>query len=101
MGNAEPRPRRFNLIGFPDQEARETHYAIEIPWVMGLIGTRSLTTEIPGINDLVAQAETRIRIGIIAYDALMHIREARDARRPGDHARRSRNTRPTWALPSC
>ena len=72
-------PAPFNLIGFPDQEARETHYAIEIPWAMGMIGTRSLTTEIPGINDLVAQAENRIRSGIIAYDALMTIREQREA----------------------
>ncbi len=82
MWETDPAPAPFNLIGFPDQEARETHYAIEIPWAMGLIGTRSLTTEIPGINDLVAQAETRIRSGIIAYDALMHIREQRDAADP-------------------
>jgi cytochrome bd ubiquinol oxidase subunit I len=82
MWETHEAPAPFNLIGFPDQEARETHYAIEIPWAMGLIGTRSLTTEIPGINDLVAQAETRIRSGIIAYDALMHIRAARDAADP-------------------
>jgi cytochrome bd ubiquinol oxidase subunit I len=82
MWETHEAPAPFNLIGFPDQEARETHYAIEIPWAMGLIGTRSLTTEIPGINDLVAQAEIRIRSGIIAYDALMHIREARDAADP-------------------
>jgi cytochrome d ubiquinol oxidase subunit I len=44
---------------------------------MGLIGTRSLTTEIPGINELVDEAETRIRSGLIAYDALM--RSARSA----------------------
>jgi cytochrome d ubiquinol oxidase subunit I len=75
-------PAPFNLTGFPDQEARETHFAIEVPWAMGMIGTRSLTTEIPGINDLVAQAEDRIRSGLIAYDALMHIREARDAADP-------------------
>jgi len=43
---------------------------------MGLIGTRSLTTEIPGINQLEKQAETRIRDGIKAYDALMKIRAA-------------------------
>jgi len=82
MWETHPAPAPFNLVGFPDQEARETHYAIEIPWAMGLIGTRSLTTEIPGINDLVAQAESRIRSGIIAYDALLHIREARDAADP-------------------
>ena len=28
---------------------------MHIPWVMGLIGTRSLTTEIPGIDELVEQ----------------------------------------------
>jgi cytochrome bd ubiquinol oxidase subunit I len=82
MWETHEAPAPFNLIGFPDQEARETHYAIEIPWAMGLIGTRSLTTEIPGINDLVAQAETRIRSGIIAYDALLHIREMRDSADP-------------------
>ncbi|CUH75294.1 cytochrome ubiquinol oxidase subunit I [Tropicibacter naphthalenivorans] len=68
-------PAPFTLVGIPDQEARETHYAIEIPWAMGLIGTRSLTKEIPGINDLVAEAEQRVRRGITAYDALMEIRE--------------------------
>jgi cytochrome d ubiquinol oxidase subunit I len=82
MWETHEAPAPFNLVGFPDQETRETHYAIEIPWAMGLIGTRSLTTEIPGINDLVAQAEDRIRSGIIAYDALMHIREQRDAADP-------------------
>jgi len=78
MWETHEAPAAFNLIGFPDQEARETHYAIEVPWVMGLIGTRSLTTEIPGINDLVAEAETRVRSGIIAYDALVQIRETRE-----------------------
>ena len=72
-------PAPFTAIGFPDQEARETHYAVEIPWVMGLIGTRSLTQEIPGINDLVAESEEKIREGLIAYDALMTIRDQRDA----------------------
>jgi cytochrome bd ubiquinol oxidase subunit I len=82
MWETHPAPAPFNLVGFPDQEARETHYAIEIPWAMGLIGTRSLTTEIPGINDLVAQAERRIRSGIIAYDALLQVRAQREAVAP-------------------
>lgn len=77
MWETHPAPAPFTAIGFPDQEARETHYAVEIPWVMGLIGTRSLNTEIPGINDLVAEAEVRVRSGIIAYDALMQIRADR------------------------
>jgi cytochrome d ubiquinol oxidase subunit I len=87
MWHTEPAPAPFTAFGFPDQEARVTHYAIHIPGVMGLIGTRSLTTEIPGISELVAVAEDRIRSGIIAYDALMHIREARDAADPAIVAR--------------
>ncbi|MCR8722689.1 cytochrome ubiquinol oxidase subunit I [Frigidibacter sp. ROC022] len=82
MWETHPAPAPFNLIGFPDQQARETQYAIEVPWVMGLIGTRSLTTVIPGINELVATAEERIRSGQIAYKALLDIREARDAADP-------------------
>jgi cytochrome d ubiquinol oxidase subunit I len=71
-------PAPFTVVGFPDQEARETHYAVEIPWVMGLIGTRSLTQEIPGINELVAESEERIRRGLVAYDALMTIQADRE-----------------------
>ncbi|MCX8998140.1 cytochrome ubiquinol oxidase subunit I [Rhizobiaceae bacterium BDR2-2] len=76
MWETEPAPAAFTAFGFPDQETRETHYAVHIPWVMGLIGTRSLTEEIPGIEELVASAENRIRRGILAYDALQTIRAA-------------------------
>jgi cytochrome d ubiquinol oxidase subunit I len=76
MWHTEPAPASFNLIGFPDQKARETHFVVEVPWVLGLIGTRSLTQEIPGIFDLVDEAKTRIRDGVRAYDALQTIRSA-------------------------
>jgi cytochrome d ubiquinol oxidase subunit I len=82
MWETHEAPAPFTAFGFPDQQARETHYAIEIPWVMGLIGTRSLTREIPGINELEAISEQRIRSGLIAYDALMEIRSARDTSSP-------------------
>lgn len=75
MWETEPAPAAFTLFGLPDQEARETHYAVRIPWVMGLIGTRSLTAEIPGIDELVEHAETRIRQGVTAFHALQQIRE--------------------------
>jgi cytochrome d ubiquinol oxidase subunit I len=78
MWKTEPAPAAFTVFGFPDQTTRETHYAVHIPWVMGLIGTRSLTTEIPGIEDLVSRAKERIRQGISAYDALQQIRSASD-----------------------
>jgi cytochrome d ubiquinol oxidase subunit I len=87
MWETEEAPAHFTAFGFPDQEARETHYAIHIPWAMGLIGTRSLDTEIPGINELEARAAERIRSGIVAYDALQTIREDREATDPAVTAR--------------
>lgn len=84
MWDTEPAPAAFTAFGFPDQEARETHYAIHIPWVMGLIGTRSLDTQVPGIKDLVKNAEGHIQEGVIAYDALEKIRALGRAPVPDD-----------------
>ncbi|TCM88177.1 cytochrome ubiquinol oxidase subunit I [Rhodovulum steppense] len=80
-------PAPFKLVGIPDQEARETKYAVQIPVAMGLLGTRSLTEEMRGINDLVIEAEARILNGILAYDALMDIRAAKGAATPEQIAR--------------
>ena len=87
MWETEPAPAAFTAIGFPDQESRTTHFAVRIPWVMGLIGTRSLTTEIPGIEELVEHAEARIRQGVVAYDALQAIRAAGGSAAIPDEAR--------------
>ncbi|HLS51981.1 MAG TPA: cytochrome ubiquinol oxidase subunit I [Burkholderiaceae bacterium] len=76
MWETEPAPASFTVFGIPDTKERETHFAVHVPWVMGLIGTRSLTEEIPGIKELVDQAEGHIRDGIVAYDALEKIRAA-------------------------
>ncbi|PTW51497.1 MULTISPECIES: cytochrome ubiquinol oxidase subunit I [Rhodovulum] len=82
MWETHEAPAPFNLFGIPDQADRETKYAIQVPVVMGLIGSRSLTEELPGINQLVDEAEARIRNGLIAYDALMQIRADRGAAAP-------------------
>jgi len=70
MWHTEDAPASFTVIGLPDQQAQKTHFGIHVPYVMGIIGTRSLDTEIAGIFELVDSAETRIRTGLIAYDAL-------------------------------
>ena len=71
MWDTEPAPAAFTVFGIPDMAAHTTHYAIKIPWVLGLIATRSIDTGVPGINELVADyAEHRIQSGMIAYDAL-------------------------------
>src|SRR5690606_39650135 len=72
-------------ISIPNQAERKNDFALEIPYVMGIIGTRSLTTPLLGINELVARAETRVRNGIVAYETLRHIRA-----HPDDQAARKR-----------
>ncbi len=78
MWDTEPAPASFTLIGWPDVAERKTHFAVKIPWVMGLIATRSLDRTLPGINELVGEAEQRIRRGIIAYGALQKLRANHD-----------------------
>jgi cytochrome bd ubiquinol oxidase subunit I len=75
MWQTEPAPASFTAFGIPDMKAHETHYAIEIPWVMGLIGTRTIDQQIPGIFDLVKKAEGSIRNGLVAYDALQKLKK--------------------------
>ncbi|MBL7250126.1 cytochrome ubiquinol oxidase subunit I [Alloalcanivorax marinus] len=70
MWHTEEAPAPFALFGIPDREAQETHYELKIPWVMGLIATRSIDQEIPGIRELMALSELHIRDGLLAYDAL-------------------------------
>jgi cytochrome d ubiquinol oxidase subunit I len=70
----EPPPASFTAFGFPDQDAEATHYAIKIPWLMGLIATRSVDTPVTGIKDLKAEHEQRIRSGMLAYGALQRLR---------------------------
>ena len=78
MWETEPAPAPVTMFGITDQQARETKWAIHIPYAMGLIGTRSLTEEIPGINQLEQEAAERIRSGLVAYDALMTIQQDRE-----------------------
>ncbi len=67
-------PAPLTLIGFPNEETRETEHAINVPWVLGLIATRSFDQEVQGILPLVAEAEVRVENGIEAYDALQRLR---------------------------
>lgn len=77
MWHSEPAPAPFTLIGIPDMEEHKTHAAIEVPYVLGLIATRSLNEALPGIAELVDIAEARVRSGVIALSALEDIRADR------------------------
>lgn len=67
-------PASFTLFGFPDSEAMETHAAIKIPYLLGLIATRSFDEEVTGLKDIVSANEVRIRNGIRAYELMIRLK---------------------------
>jgi len=71
----KPAPASFTLFAIPDQKAQKNKYEIDIPYVLGIIATRSLHEVIPGINQLRDEAKPRIRSGMKAYGALKTLRK--------------------------
>lgn len=72
--HTEPAPASFTAFGFPNQETMTTDYAIKIPYLMGIIATRSLDKQVTGIHELIDEHEVRIRNGMIAYGVLEKLR---------------------------
>jgi cytochrome d ubiquinol oxidase subunit I len=72
--HTEEAPAPWTIFAIPGADGGEPSFALQIPWMGGLITTRSLDQELSGINELVEHAQTRIRSGMIAYDALRQIR---------------------------
>ena len=70
MWETEPAPAGLTAFGIPSLTDRQTHYEVKIPYVLGLIATRSLDKPVPGIFELVATAQDRIESGVVAYGAL-------------------------------
>src|SRR6478735_3971848 len=51
MWRTEPAPAAFTVIGIPDIGTHTTIGAVRVPWMLGLIATRSLNTEVAGIDN--------------------------------------------------
>lgn len=75
MWETEPAPAGFTVFGIPSLNDRKTYAEIKVPWVLGLIATRSFNQEVPGISELVDNAKERISSGIEAYKALQLLRQ--------------------------
>ncbi|PWC11599.1 cytochrome ubiquinol oxidase subunit I [Brenneria corticis] len=70
----QPAPASFTLIGLPNQGTMENDYAIRIPYVLGLIATRSTDKQVTGLKELMEQHQVRIRNGMKAYQLLQELR---------------------------
>lgn len=70
----QPAPASFTLFAIPNQETMQNDFAIHVPYLLGLIATRSLDKPVVGLRDLMAQHEIRIRNGMMAYGLLEALR---------------------------
>ena len=69
MYETEQAPAALTLFAIPGADGRPT-YQVQFPFVLGLITTRSLDRDVPGITELVERAALRIANGMKAYTAL-------------------------------
>ncbi|WP_314721977.1 cytochrome ubiquinol oxidase subunit I [Haemophilus pittmaniae] len=72
--DTHPAPAPFHLIAIPNTNEMKNDFAIEVPYLGGLIATRSLDTEIIGLKDIQAKNEGRVRNGMVAYDLFMQLK---------------------------
>jgi cytochrome bd ubiquinol oxidase subunit I len=78
MWETKPAPAPLTLVADINEAESKNNWEVEVPWLMGLIGTRSLTKEIPGIHDIKAKNRVRIISGIDAVTALEALRANRN-----------------------
>jgi cytochrome d ubiquinol oxidase subunit I len=77
MWRAEPAPAPLTLFAIPNSETHENSLEIKVPWLLGVIATRSFDQPLPGVLDLVERAKERIKNGMIAYGALEKLKADR------------------------
>jgi cytochrome d ubiquinol oxidase subunit I len=78
--HTEKAPASLLLFAIPDQEKRENRLEVKLPYLLGIIATRSFSAEVPGITELEALAIPRIRNGQKAYLALQELRKNRTSK---------------------
>ncbi len=77
MWHTQPAPAGLTLVAGINEAEAKNDWAIEVPWVLGLIGTRSMSKQIPGILEIKATNRERIVHGILAVNALQALRKNR------------------------
>ena len=73
--DTHPAPAPLTLFAIPNEAEQRNDMEISFPALFGLMGTRSLSTEIPGIKTIIAESEARIVNGQKAVDLLAQLRK--------------------------
>lgn len=75
MWHTEKAPAGLTIFGLPNEKEEKVDYAIELPWALGIIATRSFNQQLTGIHDLIEDGKSKIKRGIKAYGALKTLQE--------------------------
>lgn len=75
MWETESAPADFVVFAIPNEEKMRNDYEIRIPYMLGLIATRSTTETIPGIAEIKEKNRERILKGIQAVTAVEKLRK--------------------------
>jgi len=75
MWHTEKAPASLVVFGIPNEDSEDIDYAIRVPFLLGLIATRSFDEPLLGIHELIDMGRVNIRHGIKAYDALARLQK--------------------------
>lgn len=88
MWETEQPPAALTLFGIPNEVTHKTDYSLDIPYLLGIIATRSFHEPVQGILPLIEEGKQSIRQGILAYEALTRLqRNHGDAKAKTDFER--------------
>lgn len=75
MWHTEKSLASLTVIGLPNEKTQQTEYEIRVPYLLGLIATRSISEPLEGITELIAKGKQKIQEGMLAYDALTRLQK--------------------------
>ena len=75
MWETEPAPAGFNIVAWPNEEKQANDWELKVPYMLGLIATRSISEQLPGIQEIRAKNKERIVSGVQAVIALEDMRK--------------------------
>ena len=75
MWHQEPAPAPLTLVAGINEKEMKNDWEIKIPYVLGLIGTRTIDRTLPGIYEIKDQNHQRILRGVEAVKTLEQLRQ--------------------------
>ena len=74
----QPPPAPFTVFALPDDKGETDRFAIRIPWLLGIIATRSLDTPVAGLSEIRKHNRVRIVNGAKAWSLLEKLKNGED-----------------------